>query len=928
MKKMKIKRRFLRISVFLFFFLIGTIFILNPNIIEATTVENEAEQLIELPTVHSNVYNTEIYSQVMETSLNNAKFVSLKGQKYFPNVNKDTEYQINYEVDLPELAQNMMKKYDEIVIAVDVSSYMNDSWKQVKNFFANYFENSLGSKEVKMGIVPFNNKVVEPDKSHGNNTDFTKMLDLSNTDKVNMIKDAFGKDYVKQTDDVIRSLHSALDQADTLLNSGESENQVIIIITSGGYDNVDLTKLETFSQKSYDIMTYDVADKQDQSAYSALEVHQILGGKTNKFFKINSDSLESLEKSQEIVKQLKGIIGSVTTNSNSLTENLKVDLKFNFGEYIEYVENSYRINDTSSRTYVENEKTVLPLYHGTLTEQDGLMKDIDFKVKIKDLTSSVTFTSAEIVYQYGDWPSVIEKIEAPIFGMLKPYIYATLPEDWDPPITTLGDEVEVSYELKAESFNYNPSNDDELKEIVLVVDSETNGQFYQKLLSEGIESFLKQEQIKLGLVVYGPDNKIVNKLGLNETKDKIISTIRALGNNNTKKGSNIKLALETAADILRGGESTNKNIFIINFGEVKQNDENELKELSSSLSKYNIFTMDNGGGTLDKANNTIFPLEILHKYLFGNTNNYISYGSNGNEITKSIKKLIDKLQNQIIDGYVILGTKLVFDLGDDLESGEGTNKIEISVGPIQYHLKELNGEKQYVAQDISDINKKLSFEIKSLTTGDLKFRENTPKELFNYISYYNLEEDLVQLPLETPTIKVLEETSKINQHGLYTNHSVINFIQELEGNDSFNVVRSMNYTFGMTMDIQSLNPSVSIKISTKDSDIQDIDLDQSNIYLYQLNENETIDWTSKIIIPNSCISTDTSNDHITYKINNNDDFNWESGKKYLLIYKINFKESDELSDSDSNFEILGTVDKTQKNIKLKIKDDVDLPDLL
>ena len=58
--------------------------------------------------------------------------------KSFSNVKNDDEYTIKYQVNLPDLLQGVMGKYDEVVITIDCSMHMyGEKWTKVRDFFIN-----------------------------------------------------------------------------------------------------------------------------------------------------------------------------------------------------------------------------------------------------------------------------------------------------------------------------------------------------------------------------------------------------------------------------------------------------------------------------------------------------------------------------------------------------------------------------------------------------------------------------------------------------------------------------------------------------------------------------------------------------------------------------------------------------------------------
>lgn len=342
------------------YFLVCTLLILNPYIIKATSIEATVENSIKLPSISSNLYEVNKDMNNIQSKLYSQKGLSANLQtESFSNVKIDDEYTIKYEVNLPDLLQRVMGKYDEVVIAIDSSSHMyGEKWAEVKDFFVNNFASSLGSRDIKIGFVAFEGAtIIQPNIGNGNNTDFNSLFDMSDEENINKIINIFKEDYITAHQyNGNRSIDTALVKASELLDEGFSQNksQAIIIITSGSFDIWTQQNFDAFVKQQHDVITVDIHDGKEQSApFSAVKVHEMLGGEMSNFLTadMNSD-LDITNKLSQAIKSVTTVpfVQSISSRQTEIS-NLSHIKANNFDEVVLAI-------DASSHMYIKKWDTV------------------------------------------------------------------------------------------------------------------------------------------------------------------------------------------------------------------------------------------------------------------------------------------------------------------------------------------------------------------------------------------------------------------------------------------------------------------------------------------------------------------------------------------------------------------------------------------
>lgn len=445
-----------------------------------------------------------------------------------------------------------------------------------------------------------------------------------------------------------------------------------------------------------------------------------------------------------------------------------------------------------------------------------------------------------------------------------PNIEATIKEVKTSPCE-LGDEVEITYDIKPQDFIFNDMSSQLVpKDVVIILDTSSsmkvpidgngNGAGGGPLISTLEVDLLKNhilynKNIKFGIVTADSSSVIKSNLKDGSSLHDIVKNIDA----SSSTTSNMKLAMENANKVLSGTGSrsdANKYVVIISMGELRNEDEG-VKEL---LDKgYNIISM-----TFESSDNN--NLESYHEKLITNGNfgdieeNYLISGDKHIEIKNSMDAIATKLKDEIYRKYNFNDVKLNFDLNGnfDVVSGlEGSEDKRFAKVP---NIEYINNNGVWKANQTT-----VSFKIKPNKIGTLKFKDNNDiNNLSNTISYTGITED-INKAIETPIIKVLSPIQVI--HGIYK--SIDSGELELDKTGKHFVKESI-VPMAASFEFDA-NTTIELKIDENISIVGDIDI-------CKINNNGTF----------SILDSISNNNSITYTKSINNGFT--VGDKVLILY--------------------------------------------
>ncbi|MBU3089693.1 VWA domain-containing protein [Clostridium gasigenes] len=409
---------------------------------------------------------------------------------------------------------------------------------------------------------------------------------------------------------------------------------------------------------------------------------------------------------------------------------------------------------------------------------------------------------------------------------------------------TVGENIDVDYEIVPESFKLSKS---EREEIVLVLDgSNVNklkvdaNKFIQNLKTfmngwhpEGI-----LYNVKIGIVVYSSGANIYETNSSEILIDKDDGGFEKFINGiEPSKGENIGEGLKKAEYILTHPEksSVNANKTVILMSELPT--EYDMKMGSVIKDKgYNVFTIGYGLGNKDKEK----KMKEIHSSMGGTDKTFFKSG------TEVIGNIIEKMNSKesLQKYYRVNNLELKVRTGDAFDEvdgfGEGNNKAHtIKIPEIIYEKNEKN--QQYEAKKIPK-----TFKIKANKPGEHYVFNETNENLMEYTNFKN---EKISKKIPNHKINISDSIYEI-KHGLYEG---VKDNQIYISEENVTIAGGTNVNFGAEFTIKSTIPTIKLDIDKNYENIK-------NIKVYKLVEGKLVELGSEIVQ-----GTDTTNEK-SYKI--------------------------------------------------------------
>ncbi len=405
---------------------------------------------------------------------------------------------------------------------------------------------------------------------------------------------------------------------------------------------------------------------------------------------------------------------------------------------------------------------------------------------------------------------------------------------------TVGDNINVDYEIVPEPFKLSKS---EREEIVLVLDgSNVNklkvdaNKFIQNLKTfmngwhpEGI-----LYNVKIGIVVYSSGANIYETNSSEILIDKDDGGFEQFINGiEPSKGENIGEGLRKAEYILTHPEksSINANKTVILMSELPT--EYDIKIASVIKDKgYNVFTIGYGLDNDDKEK----KMKEIHSSMGGTDKTFFKSGTEviGNIIEKMNHK--DSLQKY----YRVNDLELKVKSGDAFDEVEGNNKTHtIKIPEIIYEKNENN--QQYEAKKIPQ-----TFKIKANKPGEHYVFNETNENLMKYTNFKN---EKISKKIPNTKINISDSIYEI-KHGLYEG---VKDNQISISEENVTIAGGTNVNFGAEFTTKSTAPTINLGIDENYEDIK-------NIKVYKLVDGKLVELGSEIVQ-----GIDTANEK-SYKI--------------------------------------------------------------
>lgn len=357
--------------------------------------------------------------------------------------NQGDKIKLEYEIDPKDFMTNDIdfnkEEIGEVIFIIDTSNKMNDGqrWSYFKNSIANEIISKDDFKNIKFGVITYNDSwyigdrklINEPKdvemKEFSSNTKLLKPLfDLSDANSKDGYRMLFQNDIIKISQSNNRNFSNAINAAKNVFDNfgGKDVRKAIVLINSGNvnYDPSDLSEIKS---RGYKIISLDISNELNTNLKY---VHENLGGiysdeKTKSDYIIatfndqqnyNSTSIDM----KEVANRLKA---KIINNKSRITPEFEFDLNNKF----EYVQDS---NSGIKSVSIEGNKLKFSLNNQIEYDYSGDMVDgkykftankqrISFEVKVKESnTSNLEFGNSYMLYKKFDLSTATKKLTTPI----------------------------------------------------------------------------------------------------------------------------------------------------------------------------------------------------------------------------------------------------------------------------------------------------------------------------------------------------------------------------------------------------------------------------------------------------------------------------------------------------------------------------------
>ncbi|MFW2502607.1 VWA domain-containing protein [Clostridium diolis] len=808
-------------------------------------------------------------------------------------------------------------------------NYNSTKIAELKKAANNFVDRMKSVPNLKIGIVAYSSKAwINPNGKNGNES--TKSIDLNNSHEVPKYE-SVSSDLLDITDsrlpNMINNLEAlggtntgeGLRKAAYMLRNENTANKTIVLMSDG---------LPTF---------YSVKGSNDRSYYTTID-------NTNPYYAGNGSDDNSNEDCLKYAKTIGGLIETKDYNIFSIGYGLDSSGNTKLSQIHQSMGGTLPVDnqEENEKTYFETDNGAIDavfqniatqiinnydIKGGILTSrmldtfglalggQTVSIPDINYKKDDANSTASTiryhaepyTFTFKIKASKAGDYSNIFKDsyISFPwnngtfstampncsikVVDNKLPNIEANLKEK--NPIVSLGQDVTVTYEIKANSFQYKDDSSQLLpKDVVMLFDTSVGmkdkiGQFINGSFNDLLNNVqLKNTHTKYSIITFNsvaticdptkyqnfrPDSNYDTtnlKTDTTAINDYVVKNLKS----SESTDRNIGLALQKADGVL--SEDTgkvNKYILLISSGSVTYtpNDIKALKEKGYIIISLAI-------GTQNSSQNPQTFLYDVHKDLAGEVsasssasggNYFISPGTdNNNDIANSImsniaKKIIDIGDRQ---SYAFDDVYLNFEMGEsfkDIQGLEsiGNSKYRVKIPKVVYNYDK--NTNQYIADPINDISFKFKPGGTSLLFGNL-----------HTITYTGITGG-IDKNISVPTITVKSGEVK---HGVYKGIAEDTKVPNIE-DPRGPFPKGSAVTFGAYIDGVMNNNKITLKFDYGNDPNTKPIIDSSKIKVFQIDD---LNGLKEVSNPDNEI-----NENGEYTYTTPSDFP-ESGAKILILY--------------------------------------------
>ena len=350
----------------------------------------------------------------------------------FITTSRGQEIELTYTIDPQpfdaEYTDSILenKNVDEIVILLDASStmYTFGIWSNIKQNILDEIVNNDDLKSKKLAIIPFgNNDIILPTWPL---IDYIDLFSLE-VEEEKQVLNTLLNNLHQISSESIRTIDTALQEANALLSNSSSNKGKAIIIISNDYITCDESIRSDIKNNNYEIVSLKLG--QQGAGGTLKEVHDSLGGKNTHYFEVDPMPGEGVGK-KDIKSELE-LIRNTLFQSQQHSLSLDITsifpkLNFDFGKAITPISNLFPIEETTYQVDVPEVR-----YFPTKQNADGTYKyeassfDISFKIKVDtDELGEITFANKDDVeftnLMYTDFNSkeVKKLIDTPIIEVI------------------------------------------------------------------------------------------------------------------------------------------------------------------------------------------------------------------------------------------------------------------------------------------------------------------------------------------------------------------------------------------------------------------------------------------------------------------------------------------------------------------------------
>ena len=380
----------------------------------------------------------------------------------------------------------------------------------------------------------------------------------------------------------------------------------------------------------------------------------------------------------------------------------------------------------------------------------GLVKESIFYSIGNSTASTIQFNSESMLqeqenYEEDSYPNILAELK-----------------DYNPKTAYNGQEIEVTYQIKPQSFNDTTFLNTQDKNIAILFDVSQDNKYLDSYMMNALDNMISQHfknnKGKFAIIPYSDtvEIKTDDANHPNGWYDQIHQFIRGLKTSSSNERKLGEALREANSFFNEQSNGYSNHIVIVTMGNPTD------KYPNLDFSKYNIVVL-----AVNKSNEKVNTDYLVLKEWFDrmsiNLENYIVGENDGNKINNEYGTSIkDKLIGAQGSEKKVVNSTLNFDLGENFLSVDGLTAIEDSLyqlknPQITYHATTQNEDGTYKFEaDPFDVSFKVKVNTKEI--GNITFNNIDNVDVTN-ITYTDFKGKEVRNLIKTPVIEVIQESS-------------------------------------------------------------------------------------------------------------------------------------------------------------------------